>query len=37
MAEVEQGNAKETLLGVLNYIDSPFKLGVVVLLMFLGF
>ena len=34
---VEQGNAKETLLGVLSYIDSPFKLGVVVLLMFLGF
>jgi hypothetical protein len=34
---VEQGNAKETLLGVLTYIDSPFKLGVVVLLMFLGF
>jgi hypothetical protein len=37
MAEVEQGNAKETLLGVLNYIDSPFKLGVVILLAFLGF
>jgi len=37
MAEVEQGNAKETLLGVLTYIDSPFKLGVVVLLAFLGF
>jgi hypothetical protein len=34
---VEQGNAKETLLGVLTYIDSPFKLGVVVLLAFLGF
>ena len=34
---VEQENAKETLLGVLSYIDSPFKLGVVVLLMFLGF
>jgi len=37
MAVVEQGNAKETLLGVLNYIDSPFKLGVVLLLAFLGF
>ena len=34
---VEQGNAKETLLGVLTYIDSPFKLGVVILLAFLGF
>ena len=34
---IEQGNAKETLLGVLNYIDSPFKLGVVLLLAFLGF
>ena len=34
---VEQSNAKETLLGVLSYIDSPFKLGVVVLLAFLGF
>jgi hypothetical protein len=37
MAELEQGNAKETLLGVLNYIDSPFKLGVVVLLAILSF
>jgi hypothetical protein len=37
MAQVEQANAKETLLGVLSYIDSPFKLGVVVLLAFLGF
>jgi len=37
MAVVEQGNAKETPLGVLNYIDSPFKLGVVLLLAFLGF
>ncbi len=37
MAEVEQSNAKETLLGVLTYIDSPFKLGVVVLLAFLSF
>lgn len=37
MAELEQSNAKETLLGVLTYIDSPFKLGVVVLLAFLGF
>jgi hypothetical protein len=37
MAEVEQGNAKETLLGVLNYIDSPFKLAVVVLLALMGF
>jgi hypothetical protein len=37
MAELEQGNAKETLLGVLTYIDSPFKLGVVVLLAFLSF
>ena len=37
MAELEQGNAKETLLGVLNYIDSPFKLGVVVLLAVLAF
>lgn len=34
---VEQGNAKETLLGVLTYIDNPFKLGVVVLLALLGF
>ena len=37
MAEIEQSNAKETLLGVLTYIDSPFKLGVVVLLAFLSF
>jgi len=37
MAEIEQGNAKETLLGVLHYIDSPFKLGVVVLLAVLAF
>jgi hypothetical protein len=37
MAEVEQGNAKETLLGVLQYIDSPFKLAVVILLAVLGF
>jgi hypothetical protein len=37
MAELEQGNTKETLLGVLTYIDSPFKLGVVVLLAFLTF
>jgi hypothetical protein len=37
MADLEQGNAKETLLGVLTYIDSPFKLGVVVLLAFLSF
>jgi hypothetical protein len=37
MAELEQGNAKDTLLGVLSYIDSPFKLGVVVLLAVLGF
>ena len=37
MAELEQGNAKETLLGVLNYIDSPFKLAVVILLAVLGF
>lgn len=37
MAEIEQGNAKDTLLGVLSYIDSPFKLGVVVLLALLGF
>lgn len=34
---VEQGNAKETLLGVLTYIDSPFKLGVVILLALIGF
>lgn len=34
---LEQGNAKETLLGILTYIDNPFKLGVVVLLAFLGF
>lgn len=37
MAEIEQGNAKETILGVLQYIDSPFKLGVVVLLALLAF
>jgi hypothetical protein len=37
MADIEQGNAKDTLLGVLGYIDSPFKLGVVVLLALLGF
>jgi hypothetical protein len=37
MAEIEQSNAKETILGVLNYIDSPFKLGVVVLLAVLSF
>lgn len=37
MAQIEQGNAKETLLGVLTYIDSPFKLGVVILLALLGF
>jgi hypothetical protein len=37
MAELDQGNAKDTLLGVLSYIDSPFKLGVVVLLAVLGF
>jgi hypothetical protein len=37
MAEIEQGNAKDTILGVLSYIDSPFKLGVVVLLFVLGF
>jgi hypothetical protein len=37
MAEVDQSNAKDTLLGVLSYIDSPFKLGVVVLLAVLGF
>jgi hypothetical protein len=37
MAEIEQGNAKDTLLGVLSYIDSPFKLGVVVLLAVLAF
>lgn len=37
MAEIEQSNAKDTLLGVLNYIDSPFKLAVVVLLACLSF
>jgi hypothetical protein len=37
MAEIEQSNAKDTLLGVLSYIDSPFKLGVVVLLAVLAF
>jgi hypothetical protein len=37
MAELDQGNAKDTLLGVLSYIDSPFKLGVVVLLAVLSF
>jgi hypothetical protein len=37
MAEIEQSNAKDTVLGVLNYIDSPFKLGVVVLLALLAF
>jgi hypothetical protein len=37
MAEIDQGNAKDTLLGVLTYIDSPFKLGVVVLLAMLSF
>ncbi|CAB5214057.1 hypothetical protein UFOVP193_10 [uncultured Caudovirales phage] len=37
MAEIEQSNAKDTLLGVLTYIDSPFKLAVVVLLAVLSF
>ena len=37
MAEIEQGNAKDTLLGVLSYIDSPFKLIVVILLAVLAF
>lgn len=37
MAEVDQTNAKDTLLGVLGYIDSPFKLMVVILLAFMGF
>jgi hypothetical protein len=37
MAELNQVNAKETFLGVLNYIDSPFKLAVVILLAFLSF
>ena len=37
MAELEQGTAKDTVLGILSYIDSPFKLGVVILLAFLGF
>jgi hypothetical protein len=37
MAELDQGNAKDTLMGVLTYIDSPFKLAVVILLAVLGF
>lgn len=37
MAELDQDKAKDTLMGVLTYIDSPFKLGVVVLLSILGF
>lgn len=37
MAEVDQGNAKDTLLGVLSYIDSPFKFMVVVILAVLAF
>jgi hypothetical protein len=37
MAELEQGTAKDTVLGILSYIDSPFKLGVVILLAVLGF
>ena len=37
MAEVDQTNAKDTLLGVLGYIDSPFKLFVVLLLALSGF
>ena len=37
MAELDQGNAKDTLMGVLAYIDSPFKLTVVILLALLGF
>lgn len=37
MAEIDQGNAKATLMEVLGYIDSPFKLGVVVLLAVMAF
>ena len=37
MAEVDQGNAKDTLLGVLGYIDSPFKFMVVIVLAVLAF
>jgi hypothetical protein len=37
MAEVNQTNAKDTLMGVLGYIDSPFKLLVVLLLALAGF
>ena len=37
MAEIEQSNAKDTLLGVLQYIDSPFKLAVVAFLAILAF
>lgn len=37
MAELDQDKAKDTLMGVLAYIDSPFKLFVVVLLAFLAF
>jgi hypothetical protein len=37
MAEIDQSNAKDTLMGVLGYIDSPFKLFVVILLAVLAF
>jgi len=37
MAEIDQGNAKDTLLGVLTYIDSPFKFIVVIVLALMGF
>jgi hypothetical protein len=37
MADLDQSNAKDTFLGILSYIDSPFKLGVVILLAVLAF
>lgn len=35
--QLDQVSAKDTVLGVLNYVDSPFKLGVVVLLAVMTF
>jgi hypothetical protein len=37
VANLDQPAAKDTILGVLGYIDSPFKLGVVILLAVLTF
>lgn len=37
MAEIDQNTAKDTLMGVLTYVDSPFKLLVVLALAVAGF